>query len=93
MSYRTSLPLHETEDDKPKKKRERGRDIVQYKVPGKKDTYRITTRRKMNRDLRKHEKANKRMTKVKKQKKGKSFILKINNGKNKYIRISNTNFN
>tara|TARA_Y100000004_G_C8874200_1_gene394657 strand:- start:272 stop:496 length:225 start_codon:yes stop_codon:yes gene_type:complete len=65
MSYRTSLPLHETEDDKPKKKKERGRDIVHYKVPGKKDTYRITTRRKMKKDLRKHEKANKRMKKVK----------------------------
>jgi adenine specific DNA methylase Mod len=65
MSYRTSLPLHETEDDKPKKKKERGRDIVHYKVPGKENTYRITTRRKMKKDLKKHDRANKRMKKVK----------------------------
>ena len=65
MSYRTSLPLHETEDDKPKKKRERGRDLVHYKVPGTENTYRVTTRRKMKKAVRKHKRANQKMKKVK----------------------------
>ena len=69
MSYRTSLPLHETEDDKPKKKKERGRDIVHYKVPGKKDTYRITTRRKMKKAIKKHEKITKKHKRIKNRRK------------------------